>query len=84
MELMPGKVSKGPGNRIHFRKTVDHGSQTDLFKGHAWHTVLKIFLHQSSGVELSSSKCLGKRWQDSPLLKFLHFYRAVWTCRNKP
>lgn len=83
MKLLPGKVSKGPGNRICFQKTVDQKLQTNLFKGNAWHTVLKTFLHQSSGVELNGLTCLSKRWQDSPLLKFLNFYSVVWTCRNK-
>lgn len=81
---MPGKVSKGPGNQIRFRKSVDQGSQTNLFKGHVWHAVLKTFLLQSSDVELSSLTHLGKRWRDSPFLEFLHFYRAVWTFKNKP
>lgn len=80
---MPGNLSKGPQNRMCFQKTVDQRLQTNLFKGHDWHTVLKIFPHWSSGVELSSLTCLRKCWQDSALLKFLNFYSAVWTCRNK-
>lgn len=80
---MPGEVSKGPGNRIGFGKAAEQGSQTNLFKGHAWHSVLKAFPHRGSGAGLSSFTCLGKSWQDSPLLKFLRFYGAVWTCRNK-